>query len=225
MLKTVLALAAGACIALSSAAQATVTLWDGTGANDTIVWTQLGPAVNTITTPQSVVSNLGVTGTVNDSDGSAQRVDEGNGWNGNFAPGDALLFNNFAGLINITFDSPVIAAGAQFQANLYGDFLARIWYDDGTFADLGFDVSGNSNSNADDSAVFIGVISDSANIVGITYGLHITQDTFGFAIGQVDLITPSAPEPGTWALMLLGFGATGIAIRRRRRTVALAQAA
>jgi hypothetical protein len=25
------------------------------------------------------------------------------------------------------------------------------------------------------------------------------------------------PEPGTWAMMLLGFGAMGLVIRRRRR--------
>jgi len=28
---------------------------------------------------------------------------------------------------------------------------------------------------------------------------------------------PSVPEPSTWAMMILGFGAMGIAIRRRRR--------
>lgn len=29
--------------------------------------------------------------------------------------------------------------------------------------------------------------------------------------------TPAVPEPGTWAMMLLGFGAAGFAIRRNRR--------
>jgi hypothetical protein len=33
------------------------------------------------------------------------------------------------------------------------------------------------------------------------------------------------PEPGTWAMMLLGFGATGVAMRRRRQPHALAQLA
>jgi hypothetical protein len=31
--------------------------------------------------------------------------------------------------------------------------------------------------------------------------------------------TPSVPEPGTWATMLLGFGITGWMMRRRRRTL------
>jgi hypothetical protein len=30
-------------------------------------------------------------------------------------------------------------------------------------------------------------------------------------------LTPSVPEPGTWAMMLLGFGGIGLATRRRRR--------
>lgn len=37
-------------------------------------------------------------------------------------------------------------------------------------------------------------------------------------------VSPAVPEPGTWAMMLLGFGAVGYAMRRRR-TPALAQAA
>ena len=34
----------------------------------------------------------------------------------------------------------------------------------------------------------------------------------------------SVPEPATWAMMLLGFGAMGVSVRRRRRTTTLAQA-
>jgi len=34
--------------------------------------------------------------------------------------------------------------------------------------------------------------------------------------------TPPVPEPSTWAMMLFGFGATGVALRRQRRKKALA---
>jgi hypothetical protein len=37
--------------------------------------------------------------------------------------------------------------------------------------------------------------------------------------------TPPMPEPGTWALMLLGFGVTGMAIRRSRKASLLTQIA
>lgn len=45
----------------------------------------------------------------------------------------------------------------------------------------------------------------------------------GSATGNVT-ITPAVPEPGTWAMMLLGFGAIGLSVRSRRRP-ALAQIA
>ena len=38
-------------------------------------------------------------------------------------------------------------------------------------------------------------------------------------------LTNGVPEPSTWAMMLLGFGAMGVALRRRRRPTAIAQAA
>jgi hypothetical protein len=31
--------------------------------------------------------------------------------------------------------------------------------------------------------------------------------------------TPGVPEPATWAMMILGFGAAGVAMRRRKRTL------
>jgi hypothetical protein len=39
---------------------------------------------------------------------------------------------------------------------------------------------------------------------------------------QATQVTPGLPEPATWAMMLLGFGAVGLALRRRRRIPAIA---
>lgn len=44
--------------------------------------------------------------------------------------------------------------------------------------------------------------------------------TFNFVNGVID--APAVPEPGTWALMILGFGALGGAMRHRRSTLAWA---
>ena len=43
--------------------------------------------------------------------------------------------------------------------------------------------------------------------------------------GTINFNTPAVPEPTTWAMMLLGFGATGLMLRRRNRRTMLAQVA
>jgi hypothetical protein len=54
-------------------------------------------------------------------------------------------------------------------------------------------------------------------------GLSRGNGSYG---GQISFTPNSAvPEPGTWAMMLLGFGGMGMAMRRRRRTSLIAQAA
>jgi hypothetical protein len=51
------------------------------------------------------------------------------------------------------------------------------------------------------------------------YEVSTTTDTTDVHDYVFALFTPAAvPEPSTWAMMLLGFGAMGIAIRRHRRT-------
>jgi hypothetical protein len=42
-------------------------------------------------------------------------------------------------------------------------------------------------------------------------------------VGATLVNTPPVPEPATWAMMLVGFGATGVAMRRRRRKTTIAQ--
>jgi hypothetical protein len=54
-----------------------------------------------------------------------------------------------------------------------------------------------------------------------TYGLFVNGNNAGGgnAGGTVSIRqTAAVPEPGTWAMMLLGFGGMGVAMRRRRRT-------
>ena len=47
----------------------------------------------------------------------------------------------------------------------------------------------------------------------------------GLVTARATAVTAAVPEPGTWATMLLGFGAIGFALRRRRRTIPTAQVA
>ena len=62
---------------------------------------------------------------------------------------------------------------------------------------LGFNVYNGQN---------IYVTSDLVNANGLTGN-----------VGATLVNTPSVPEPATWAMMLIGFGATGVAMRRTRR--------
>jgi hypothetical protein len=56
---------------------------------------------------------------------------------------------------------------------------------------------------------------------GGSFSLLLQDATFGTpgnarVSGTFTYVSPSVPEPSTWAMMLIGFGAVGFAIRRRR---------
>jgi hypothetical protein len=72
---------------------------------------------------------------------------------------------------------------------------------------------------------------------GFTSGTGVTEFFLGYddQLGRPDddnhddflvrvVVSPAVPEPATWAMMLLGFGAAGFALRRRRAPL-LTQAA
>lgn len=64
---------------------------------------------------------------------------------------------------------------------------------------------------------------------GVSANLFVTNDTSyrvntqgaglltGLVTASASAVTPAVPEPATWAMMLLGFGAIGVSLRRRRR--------
>lgn len=69
---------------------------------------------------------------------------------------------------------------------------------------------------------------------GAAVNLFVTNDTSyrvnagglntGLVTASASAATPAVPEPATWAMMLLGFGAIGVSVRRKRR-VSLLQVA
>ena len=211
-----LALAAGS----ANAAVVAVNSAGALSPNDSINWTQLGSAFTTVASPANVTSDLGSSAVVLDSSGDMMRLDQGSGWAGNFAPGEALLWNQSAGTLTINFASAVKGVGAKIQRDAYGDFVAGILVNGGALGSFSF--NGTGSGAGDDSTAFAGVLSDAYDITSITFTMDGGAPSF--AIGKLVLgaNANAVPEPATWALLISGFGMIGFAARRRVRTVTYA---
>lgn len=173
------------------------------------------------------MSNGGITGSVGrENAGDLERRNENppaGGWNGNFAPGDRLIWtNNIAGAMLIDLDTSVAGLGANIQMDrLVGLFDATIEvYDAANNLLASFTIQGDSNNGHDGTAVFIGVLSDSANIDHIVLFTDQarTRQQDDFAINQLDLLTGAIVVPGPASLLLVGLGllALGAAGRKLR---------
>jgi len=58
-----------------------------------------------------------------------------------------------------------------------------------------------------------------------TLWINGTNSSTGSLAGTITITDHGVPEPATWAMMIIGFGAVGFSLRRRRNSLALAQAA
>ena len=149
-------------------------------------WAQLGPAITFVSGSQTVAApKTGITVTVNPpgfgfTEGFLERLNQGNGWPGNFAFGTPLIYNPAAvSGVNLLFGAPIQGVGMQVQIDHYGPFTANVSAFDANNNNLPigpnsggvffgeFTLPGNSTADGDGSALFIGLLSSSANISSI----------------------------------------------------------
>jgi len=195
------------CAVFCLMAVAELPLWAGTtgitdrnalAANDLFNWAQLGPAFSYAPNPSAITSASGLLTGRLAIQGSARRLDQGNGWAGDFLPGEALIYSWPSVPITLSFDSPIAAAGAQIDPGYYGSFSATITAFDAAGTLLGsFSRTGVGTSNEDGSALFLGLRSDQANISTLVFDCQNFNGIGGLlAINQLSVSIVPEPHPG-----------------------------
>jgi hypothetical protein len=206
-------LAAASLFVATQASAAFITSRVAFGGNDMIDWGQFGLDFTPVANGSAGVSNGGINFTVSGGGQNLERRDQGTGWAGNFAAGDELIWTaNGPGPLSIIFSTGVSGAGAQIQQDSFGAFTGMITAFDSLNNILEqYTLGGTSNSNGDNSAIFIGILRAGTDIARIEFDMSPNgQD---FAINQVSL--NGVPEPGI--LTLLGAGIAGMGFARRKK--------
>lgn len=186
--------------------------------NDFFDWSAAGPISVEISNPFSIASNSGLLTATVQSATTFLVLFQPAFWNGNFAPGDYVLFTQFAPAdhIEIWFSSPVSGVGTQVQAFFFGDFTATLEVFDASNVLTGtFSLPGISDSAGDGSAIFLGAF-DPAGIGHVEYSVLSPTGRNEFAINRLDVVS-TVPEPTTLLLLSAGLASAGVRYRRRKK--------
>lgn len=184
-----------------------VTSTGALGVTDHTDWTMLGAPGTTVASPIATSTTGGRAFTATTAaGGNFSRLEEGGTtWGGNFAGHAAVLYNGAKGAITFSFAEPVRGAGMQFNADWEGNFTARIEaFTSGNVSLGAFTRDGNTVRTYDNTAIFLGFLSDASDVSKFTVSLTAAPfDTVNdFAISDVSI--NAVPEPSAYAVVTGG---------------------
>lgn len=116
-----------------------------------------------------------------------------------------------SGVYNISFSNAVTRAGAYYELNQ--DTSATFAAFNGNVLIESFSYYNPSCCNSGQFIGFADITFDRIQISGVT-GDAMIMDTLRFTPGGA---TGAIPEPSTWAMLIVGFGAVGAGMRLSRR--------
>jgi hypothetical protein len=190
------------------------------GESDYIDWGTLGADFTSVANPVTVTSHTSNSTLITKTTaGTMQMRTQGTAlgkWVGDFAAGDRVLYTlGTAGPLTLQFSALVGGVGLQIQAatddgNTFTGTITA--YDSVGTVLFTHAVNQVSTSNQDNTALFLGVRSDSVNIKKVTVAVSEPNDINDFAVNRVSL-TNLVPEPASLALLA---GAGGLLLVRRR---------
>ncbi len=180
---------------------------------DTIDFGQFGAVFSSSNSPVSGFTGDGVSFTLV-GPSTFQRLDQGDGWSGQFTPGSKLLYSSQPGQFVFYFGAEISSlTDIALEINKAGNFTATA-----TAYRFGAVVETSVRpglSNPGGAGLLFPFVLDAAPFDTLT--LTSTNDGSGFAVGSIaPVVVPGVPEPATWALMIGGFAMVGAAARRRR---------
>lgn len=217
-----LVLIVAACIACclsdqSEAAYVMITSRADLAANGQFNLANLGPEGTSVGIQFDLTANSGTTAHFSQAAGQGERVNESGLWNGNFAPNAPLIWSRYGGPVQVDFGTTKIKTfGTQIQPDMFGAFTAYIKALDSNGTELAkFEFNGTSTDKHDNSALFIGIGSDSpsTNFSRIEIGLSSGGNLLNFAYDSPSF---AVPEPATWVLSGVAMSAVVLAHRRKK---------
>ncbi|WP_114227940.1 MULTISPECIES: FxDxF family PEP-CTERM protein [Sphingomonas] len=119
-------------------------------------------------------------------------------------------YNSVSAILNSTYNTSNPLTNLNFNSVVLNNSVSN----------YSFNIANGVFDSA--SREMIPLIANATNVLtinGTTFGDASYSGTLSFGA------TPAVPEPATWALMLLGFGAVGFSMRRRQAGSFLQQAA